>query len=447
MTAAEDEGMSAQGLAPGQAPAPVPARRGLPAVLATATAIPAAGQLAVQLTAAFTLAVAARRLDAPTFGAYVVAATILGTAAALVDSGLTPLGVRESTWHPERADETFRTVLVLRVALSLPFVVATWLAFVVLVPAGVHGSGWAGGVLAAAVLVTGVGGSYRVPAQARLQLAGVTIADVAGRLATQGLLLLAVLALAPAPHAAMITLPLAAGCSVTAVGCVVLCRKIAPLRPWRLLPRPMWMPILHSAWPLGLAMVINQMYFRADMLVVSASRPSVDIGAYGLAYRVLEAANVFGALFQAAVFPVLSAAVTTPARWRFLALRSTAVMGAAGVLLAGGGLLLSPFVVRLLGGGNYPTAAPTLSVLLVAGGLAWVNGVLGLLIITLDRQRQALWLNVTALLVNVSLCVAVVPEWGILAAAWVGVASELVMLLGNLAMLRRWAPKEVGADG
>jgi O-antigen/teichoic acid export membrane protein len=116
-------------------------------------------------------------------------------------------------------------------------------------------------------------------------------------------------------------------------------------------------------------------------------------------------------------------------------------MGAAGLVLAVGGLLFAGTAMHLLGGGRYPAGAPALAVLMVAGGLAWVNGLLGLLIITIDRQRAALGVNVGALAVNAALCIAVVPAWGILAAAWVGVASELVMLGGNLVMLRRWAPR------
>jgi O-antigen/teichoic acid export membrane protein len=439
--------MTVRGVLPGhQRPAvlaapELPGGRRLTARIASATAIPAAGQLAVQLTAAVTLAVAARRLDAGSFGAYVVATTVLGTAAALVDSGLTPLGVRESARHPERAAQTFRTVLVLRVALSLPLAVAAWLAFVVLVPAGRHGSVVAGVVLGAAVLVTGVGGTYRVPAQAQLRLGGVTFAEIVGRLATQGVLLAVVLTAAPDPHAALVTLPLAVGVSVTLACCFLFCRRIAPLRPWQLLPRGLWAAMARSAWPLGLAMVINQLYFRVDMLVVSATRSGVDVGAYGLAYRVLESANVFGGLFQAAVFPLLAAAVAAPARWRLLARRAVLVMGVAGLGLALSGLLLAGMAVRLLGGGNYPAAGPALSVLLVAGGLV------GLLVITIDRQRQALWVNLAALALNASLCMALVPVWGILAAAWVGVGSELLMLAGNLAMLVRWAPREVAVGG
>ncbi len=436
--------MTVRGVLPAQE---LPAGHRLTVRIASATAIPAAGQLAVQLTAAVTLAVAARRLDAGSFGAYVVATTVLGTAAALVDSGLTPLGVRESAQHPERADETFRTVLVLRVALSLPFAVAAWVAFVVLVPAGRHGSVLAGLVLAAAVLVTGIGGSYRVPAQAQLRLTGLTVADIIGRLATQGVLLGVVLIAAPDPHAALVTLPLAVGVSMTLACCVVLCRRIAPLRPWELLPRALWATMARSAWPLGLAMVINQLYFRVDMLVVSATRPGVEVGAYGLAYRLVEAANVFGGLFQTSVFPLLAAAVVTPARWRLLARRSVAVMGVAGLGLALGGLLFAGTVVRVLGGGHYPAAGPALTVLMAAGGLAWVNGLLGLLVVTIDRQRQALWVNLAALALNATLCVVLVPVWGILAAAWVGVVSEVLMLVGNVAMLSRWAPREVPVGG
>jgi O-antigen/teichoic acid export membrane protein len=49
----------------------------------------------------------------------------------------------------------------------------------------------------------------------------------------------------------------------------------------------------------------------------------------------------------------------------------------------------------------------------------------------------ALWLNVSALVFNVGLNLALVPSHGIVAAAIVTVASELVILAGSYPLMRR----------
>ena len=40
--------------------------------------------------------------------------------------------------------------------------------------------------------------------------------------------------------------------------------------------------------PLGLALAINQLYFRADTLIISLYEPYDQVGLYTLAYRILE---------------------------------------------------------------------------------------------------------------------------------------------------------------
>src|SRR3989344_1592479 len=44
-----------------------------------------------------------------------------------------------------------------------------------------------------------------------------------------------------------------------------------------------------SSWPIGLALVFNLIYFRLDVVILSATRQSFEVGFYGLAYQFFEA--------------------------------------------------------------------------------------------------------------------------------------------------------------
>jgi O-antigen/teichoic acid export membrane protein len=61
------------------------------------------------------------------------------------------------------------------------------------------------------------------------------------------------------------------------------------------------------------------------------------------------------------------------------------------------------------------------------------------MLVSIDRQRNALWLNVTALSVNVALNLALIPRFGFMAAAWTTAGCELVNFAGMLVLLRRYA--------
>ena len=70
-----------------------------------------------------------------------------------------------------------------------------------------------------------------------------------------------------------------------------------------------WRGLLRVSIPLGLALAINQVYLRADTLIISISKPFEQVALYTLAYRILELTLVVGAVFVNSVLPVLSEAV------------------------------------------------------------------------------------------------------------------------------------------
>jgi O-antigen/teichoic acid export membrane protein len=202
--------------------------------------------------------------------------------------------------------------------------------------------------------------------------------------------------------------------------------------------RAVWRPLLAASLPLGLALAINELYFRADTLVISLFRPYEDVGLYTLAYRILEFTLALGTVFLTSVFPVLSSRVAQggPAVGRTIQ-SAFDFFVIVSVPLAAGGAIAAPAVIELAGGSDFSEASTPLQVLLVAGGLAWINGVFGYALIAKERQLNALWLNVVGLCVNVGLNLALVPEYGIVAAAVITVFSELVILVGSYFLMQR----------
>jgi O-antigen/teichoic acid export membrane protein len=95
-------------------------------------------------------------------------------------------------------------------------------------------------------------------------------------------------------------------------------------------------------------------------------------------------------------------------------------------------------VVELAAGEEFGDAATPLRILLAAGALAWVNGVFGYALIAKERQMSALWLNLSALAFNVGLNLLLVPRYGIVVAAAVTVASEVLILAGSYVLMRRY---------
>ena len=161
--------------------------------------------------------------------------------------------------------------------------------------------------------------------------------------------------------------------------------------------RAVWRGAAQGGVPLGLALAINALYFRADTLIISLYEPYGQVGLYTLAYRVLELALVVGhGLPQHAPSRSLSEAVARDeARARRAIEASTEVCVVLGAPLVAGGLVLAPQIIELAGGDDFQDAAEPLRILLAAGALAWVNGVFGYALIARERQASALWLNLS----------------------------------------------------
>ncbi|MDX6472618.1 MAG: hypothetical protein QOK22_1434, partial [Gaiellaceae bacterium] len=218
------------------------------------------------------------------------------------------------------------------------------------------------------------------------------------------------------------------------------CRNIVGIvRPQ--VDRDAWRRLLVEALPLGIALILNTIYFRVDAILLSVLRGSEDTGIYGVAYRFLEVSTGFTNLLVMSLFPLLAAAAHShdTARVQDVAQRGLDVLVLAGIPLVVATVVVAPTLVRLAAGSAFGSAVGPLRIVIVAAALMPVNGLLGYLLIALRRERDALWLNVVALGVNVGLNLALIPRFGVTAAAWIATSSELVILVGVLVLVRRYA--------
>jgi O-antigen/teichoic acid export membrane protein len=399
--------------------------------VASNTAVQVAGKAAVLGMGLISIAVLTRYLGAGAYGRYTLALMYMQLFGVLADVGLYATVVREISKRPSRTDELVGNVLTLRLVLSLA-VIALAAGFSLLLPYPTDVR--VAILIAGAPLLFGMLTSTFVGIlQSKLRMGRAVVADVLGR-AVALVLVLLVAALDLGFYAVMAAA--AGGTFATLVVTSLLTRRLASVRLRR--DPHVWRTLLTAALPLGLALAINAVYFRADTLIISLYEPYTEVGLYTLAYRILELALVVGAVFLNTTFPLLSDAVAhdEPRALRTIQL-SIDLFVMLGAPLVAGGLILAPDIIEIAGGAEFKGAAAPLRILLAAGALAWINGVFGYALIAKDRQASALWLNAGALLFNVGLNFLLIPRWGIVVAAVVTLASEIVILAGSYILMRR----------
>jgi O-antigen/teichoic acid export membrane protein len=401
------------------------------AVVARNTLAQAAGKVVVLGVGAASIAITTRYLGAAGYGRFALALALLQSLGVLADAGLVTAVVREGSRVPGRTAELVVNALALRLALA-PVVVALAAAASGLVDYGPDVR--TAVLIAAAPFVMGIVSSTLAAVfQVRLRMGRAALADAAGRVASFAALLAVV---AGDLGFEAVVASIAVGAAVSLAVTVWLVRRMLSLR--LSVNRSVARELVIAAIPLGLTLAVAELYFRADTFILSLSRSAAEVGYYSLAYRVYELLAILPAIVMTSVFPLLSRDLAHDRAKAQRTLRATAgAFATFGVPLAAGGLVVAPELARLAGGEGFAAAGDPLRLLLCAAALAYLSGLLGYALIAGDRQRSALWLSVTALIVNLGLNIALVPTHGVTAAAAVALGTEALLLAGGWLLVRR----------
>jgi O-antigen/teichoic acid export membrane protein len=192
-----------------------------------------------------------------------------------------------------------------------------------------------------------------------------------------------------------------------------------------------------EAWPLFVNQLLQGLFFKVDAVLLPALAGAPAAGAYAAGYKVSEGAGIVSSSFTLALFPRLSREADLARAYR-LALR---VLLQVAFPLAAGIALLSEPVVGLVGGRAFlPDAAVALAILIWYLPLSYANGLTQYVLIAAGRQRFLTAAFVGAFVFNVVANVLLIPRYSFVAAAWVTVASEVVLLVPFRWAVQRAAP-------
>jgi O-antigen/teichoic acid export membrane protein len=218
--------------------------------------------------------------------------------------------------------------------------------------------------------------------------------------------------------------------------------RYARLRP--LYVKEYWKEIFRGAFPYGIALVFNMIYFRIDSVMILFMKGSTELGYYGPAVRMLEILQVIPVYFMNSVLPVLSKSLKEDPKKveRILTLCMNFLFMAALPMAIGIYLLAYPIIflttqpefLSQLDKGIYGSDA-ALQILCLAMAISFNSSLYNYSLVALGKQSKLLWINGGAALFNIVVNLFVIPQWGFRGASWSTVATEVFILLiaGGLA--------------
>ncbi len=192
-----------------------------------------------------------------------------------------------------------------------------------------------------------------------------------------------------------------------------------------------WKNIFRNALPYGLALILQTLYLRVDVVIISLLLTASAVGVYGVSTRVLESFLVLGVFFGQAILPKMSSEEDNLTQHS-----KTLVWGMEMLLLFSLPIIIgisafSSNIVSLLSSSDFLSkpgflGSDTLLLILIPTVLfAYLNQLFSFALVSQNKQRYLLIVNGLALGANVALNLIFLPLYGLLAAALSTVVCEL----------------------
>lgn len=365
----------------------------------------------------------ARVLGADNFGVIVFATSVISYAALVVDAGLTRLGKREVARDAARVQALVGSIVSIRLVLAgaafLLLLLAAWLlpgpAVVKLVTV-LYGLSLFG-------MAIDLGWVFLGTEFMRM----IALTEIAEQAAVAVGVILAVHNaddIFRVPLVYLIATTLGTGLLFIAYN-----RGFGRIRlAWG--PGPDWRSLLREALPLAMSAGMGLINFNADSVLVGLMIGAHAAGLYGAAYRIVWAPAVLAAAYYTALLPSLDRAyregLNSVAGLLDKSIRLTTAIGLGfGV----GGTLLAKPGFEFVYGPDFNGSVVPFQILIWSLALLFVNRNFRNLLTAFNQQQAEARIIGTAAVTNVALTVILLPQWGLVGAAWASVSSETIILV------------------
>jgi O-antigen/teichoic acid export membrane protein len=371
----------------------------------------------------------AKQLGPPAFGTFALGLVLLQLGGTITDLGLSALIVRESDRRPDLQ----RALLVWgeRVRVIAGTLVAVVLAGIAV--ATVDGSREQLAVVAiVAALPLQAWSLGTAVMQQRLLLS-----RISGLVLAQSVVYVVVVGALYAANASLLGfavgyLGFAAGyAALVSVTARRLLRGVGDRLTWR-----HFRALVADAVPLSLSAIVITVYYKVDSLLVYNLSTPQDAGAYAVAYRFLDHAQLIPLTLSTLFLPLLTRRHADGSPVGEVVDEYIRLSLLVSVPAVGAGMLAAEPVIGIFGS-EYGESVVLLRLLLPAFVPVALGYVCGNVAIVHRRARSQLIVAVAALILNVALNVALIGRYGARAAAVISVVTELAVAAALFWTLRR----------
>jgi O-antigen/teichoic acid export membrane protein len=178
-----------------------------------------------------------------------------------------------------------------------------------------------------------------------------------------------------------------------------------------------------SGLPVWLSMLMIQVYYNLDVVLLGVMRNVMEAGYYTAAYRIVLLLAAVPGFIASGFYPSISK-VTEADDLRELWGTTIATITFVGMLLAGTGLLLAPWILDILYGDRFLAALGAFRILLVNVILISVNIAIANPLLARNKEWDYLKVVSTGAVINVVMNGILIPPFGMIGAAIATLLAE-----------------------
>lgn len=187
--------------------------------------------------------------------------------------------------------------------------------------------------------------------------------------------------------------------------------------------------LFKQSWPIAATLAVNVVYFRADSFMIAYFKSVSEVGIYNVAYSVFQSALILPTFIMNSYYPLM-------------------LKSLAGIKLVGFGLLglasigtvttliFAPLVINILTAGGFEGSVQSLQILSLGFPAYFLSALLMWLLVLRGKYNQMLLIYTLGLIFNLILNFIYIPQYSFLAASWITVISEYLILLMQIFLFR-----------
>jgi O-antigen/teichoic acid export membrane protein len=188
-----------------------------------------------------------------------------------------------------------------------------------------------------------------------------------------------------------------------------------------------FIPLLKSALPLSLTLILNIVYFRVDSIILTVSRPTIDVGLYNLAYKFFEFPLTLPVFFLNSLYPLfLENKEKDFPKFLGYVKKSAFVLFLASIptlIIVYVGAAYIPLITS-----DFEPSIPILRILSLSIPFFFLSNLTMWILITLKKHTALIGIYGGSMILVTVLNGLFTPSYGPIAAAWITVLGEGVVL-------------------